>query len=125
MVEREFTWTITGSPIPQPTGLNMRIDWGAQFYANVHSNVTDRITSGIDFERGRNTASAILGRSQAGILRCELQNADGLYDEENPDSALAGLVRPGLQVQLRNGVTPLWTGSVGQHPHAVRAERPA
>ena len=116
MVERTFTWTITGSPIPQPTGLNMRIDWGAQFYANAHSNITDRITSGIDFERGRNTASAILGRSQAGILRCELQNDDGLYDEENPDSALAGLVRPGLQVQLRNGVTPLWTGVLDSIP---------
>ena len=125
MVERTFTWTITGNAIPQPTGLNMRIDWGAQFYANAHSNVTDRITSGIDFERGRNTASAILGRSQAGILRCELQNDDGLYDEENPDSALAGLVRPrppGSVAQRRHTALD---GSARQHPHAVRAERAA
>ena len=31
-------------------------------------------------------------------------------------SALAGLVRPGLQVQLRNGVTPLWTGVLDSIP---------
>ena len=116
MVTRTFVWTITGDAIPQPTGLNMRIDWGAQFYANPHSNVTGRIVSDIEFERGRNTASAILGRSQAGILRCDLQNSDGLFDEENPNSALAGLIRPGLQVQLRNGVTPLWTGVLDSIP---------
>lgn len=116
MVTRTFFWTITGQAIPQPTGLNLRIDWGEQFYANAHSDITGRITSSIYFERGRNTASAILGRSQAGTLRCELKNDDGLYDQENTASDLAGLIRPGIQVQLRNGVTPLWTGVLDSIP---------
>ena len=125
MVTRTFTWTITGTPIPQPTGINVRIDWGAQFYSNVHSNVTGRITSDMLCERGRATASSVLARSQAGQMTFDLQNADGLFDEENPSSPLAGLIRPGIQVQLRDGVRPLWTGVPGQHPDAVRAQRSA
>ena len=116
MVTRTFTWTITGDIIPQPSGLNVRIDWGDQFYAHAESDVTGRITSGIRCERGRNTSSAILGRSQAGTISFELQNSDGLYDEENPNSDLVGLIRPGIQVQLRNGVTPLWTGVLDRIP---------
>ena len=118
MVERTFDWVITGAAIPQPTGRNLRIDWGSGFYANPHSNVTSRIVSGITCERGKNTGSAILGRSQAGRLSCNLQNADGLYDQENPDSPLAGLIRPGIQVQLRDGVTPIWTGVLDSIPRA-------
>ena len=37
MVTRTFTWTITGDIIPQPSGLNMRIDWGDQFYAHAET----------------------------------------------------------------------------------------
>lgn len=116
MVTRTFDWVITGDIIPQPSGLNLRIDWGRQFYANAHSDVTGRITSGIDFERGRGTATSILARCQAGQMRCELDNADGLYDEDNPNSPLAGLIRIGLPVQLRDGVTPLWTGVLDSIP---------
>ena len=78
--------------------------------------MTGRITSGVRCERGRNTGTAILGRSQAGTISFELQNSDGLFDEENPNSDLAGLIRPGIQVQLRNGVTPLWTGVLDSIP---------
>ena len=116
MATRTFDYVITGNPIPQPSGINLRIDWGDQFYSSQLSDVTNRITSGISFERGKNTASAILGRSQAGELRCELDDADGRFDEENAGSPLAGLIRPGIQVQLRNGVTPLWTGVLDSLP---------
>ena len=122
MVERTFDWVITGAAIPQPTGRNLRIDWGSGFYANPNSNVTSRIVSGITCERGKNTGSAILGRSQAGRLSCNLQNADGLYDQENPNSPLAGLIRPGIQVQLRDGVTPIWTGVLDSIPTRFSAE---
>ena len=37
MVTRTFTWTITGDIIPQPSGLNVRIDWGDQFYAHAET----------------------------------------------------------------------------------------
>ena len=116
IVTRTFTWTITGMPVPQPSGLNLRIDWGDQFYASPHSDVTGHVTSDIECERGKNTASAILGRSQAGTLTCELQNSDGLFDDENINSPLLGLIRPGIQVQLRHGVTPLWTGVLDSIP---------
>ena len=115
-VSRDFDWVITGDLIPQPAGRNLRIDWGNQFFASPHADVTARIRTALMFERGKNTASAILGRSQAGILRCELRNFDGLFDEENPDSALAGQVRPGITVQLRDGITPLWTGVLDSIP---------
>ena len=46
----------------------------------------------------------------------ELDNSDGLYDQENPSSDLAGLIRPGIQVQLRDGVSPLWTGVLDSIP---------
>ena len=83
MVSRTFDITITGMAIPQPTGLNVRIDWGGLFYANVHSSVYSRIVGGIECFRGKNTASAVLGRSQAGTMSFELENDDGLYDDEN------------------------------------------
>ena len=116
MVTRTFDWTITGDIIPQPSGINLRVDWGDQFYSHALSNVTARIVSGIQFERGKNTGAAILGRAQAGQLRCELQNSDGRYDQDNAASPLFGLIRPGIQVQLRNGVTPLWTGVLDSLP---------
>ena len=120
MVSQEFEIEITGQAIPQPTGLNVRIDWGQQFYANAHSSVYNRITGGIECFRGKNTASAVLGRSQAGTMSFELLNDDGLYDDENPDSDLAGLIYPGIQVQLRIGVSPIWTGALDSIPSKIR-----
>ena len=69
IVERTFTWTITGDIIPQPTGLNVRVDWGNQFYASTHSNVTSRITSGITCERG---AQHRLGHPRALASRADV-----------------------------------------------------
>ena len=120
MESEEFDIVITGSALPHPVGLNMRIDWGNQFYASSHSDVYSRIIGGIRCFRGKNTASAVLGRSQAGTMSFDLENDDGLYDDENPDSDLAGLIRPGIQVQLRNGVSPLWTGVLDSIPTKIK-----
>ena len=118
MVTRTFTWTITGDIIPQPSGLNVRIDWGDQFYAHAESDVTGRLTSGVRCERGRNTGSAPSsgGPRLATISDSSCRTATASIDEENPNSDLAGLIRPGIQVQLRNGVTPLWTGVLDSIP---------
>ena len=117
MATRTFDIVVTGTPLPQPIGLNVRVDWGNLFYSSPHSDVTDRIISD-EFRcfRGKNTASAILGRSQAGTLTFDLLNDDGLFNEDNEDSELAGLIFPGVQVQLRDGVNPLWTGVLDSHP---------
>ena len=116
MASNDFTYTITGDPLPVPTGLNLRIDWGDLFYASEHSDVTGRITNDILFERGRGTASSILARSQAGQMAFDLQNSDGLFDQDNPTSPLRHLLHPGVQVQLRDGATPLWTGVLDTFP---------
>ena len=125
MVTRTFTWTITGDIIPQPSGLNVRIDWGDQFYAHAESDVTGRITSGIRCERGRNTSSAILGRSQAGKMSFELQNSDGLFDEENPNSDLGGPDSPRHPSAAPQWCHPALDWRAGPHPDQLCPERPA
>ena len=113
---RTFDWTVTGNAIPAPAGLNVRMDWGDGFYSNPHADVTARITSGINFQRGRRTGSATRGRVVAGSMEFELQNGDGLFDQEDMSSPLHGLIRPGIRVQFRHGATPLWTGVLDEIP---------
>ena len=84
MVSRMFDITITGMAIPQPTGRNVRIDWGGGFYSNPHSDVTARIVSGISAARGKGTGLKVLAGHQSGRMKFELKNFDGLFDEENP-----------------------------------------
>ena len=95
-----FDWTVTGTAILPPSGINVRIDWGDAFFTNANANVTGRIVSDIRCQRGRTTGSAIQGRTAAGRMTFELQNSDGLYDQEGM-SDLAGLIRPGIIVQLQ------------------------
>ena len=111
-----FSWTVTGNAIVPPAGINVRIDWGAAFFSRAEANVTDRIKSGITCYRGRTTSSAILGGTAAGKLSFELDNSDGLYDDENVQSSLNGLVRAGITVQLRDGGDILWTGVLDSIP---------
>ena len=111
-----FTWTVTGTDIAPPTGINVRIDWGQASFSNPNADVTGYIVSAIRARRGRDTSSAILGRTKAGRLDFELRNHDGRFDQENTASPLAGLIRPGIRVQLRYGGTPLWTGILDSIP---------
>ena len=102
-------------PFSRPAGINVRIDWGASFFANANADVTGRITSGIFCKRGRTTDSAVQGRTAAGVLEFELNNEDGLFDEEGT-GALAGMIRPGLMVQLRDGGDLMWAGVLDSIP---------
>ena len=111
-----FDWTVTGTDITPPTGLNVRIDWGASFFSSPHADVTDRVVSEIEASRGRNIASAVLGRTVAGHCTFSLRNHDGLYDQENMASPLHGQILPGITVQVRNGGEPLWTGVLDSIP---------
>ena len=115
-----FTWTVTGTDIVPPTGINVRIDWGAAFYTNPNANVTGRITSGIQCKRGKAVNTNVVGRTAAGNLTFQLDNSDGLYDLENTGSPLSGLIRPGIRVQLRDGGNPLWTGVLDSIPTTYR-----
>jgi len=111
-----FTWTVTGIPIAAPAGNNIRIDWGRNNFAHDLSDVTDRITSRITCWRGRNIASAILGRTIAGTLRFQLDNSDGRFDLDNSSSPLHGLIQPGLKIQWRHGSSIIWTGVLDSIP---------
>ena len=111
-----FDWTVTGTDIAPPAGLNVRIDWGEQFFANPHADVTARIRSGVSCERGKTTGASTLGRTASGKLSLTLDNSDGLFDQENSASALFGLIRPGIMVQFRNGAEPLWSGVLDSIP---------
>ena len=115
-VSGTFTWTVTGTAIPVPTGLNVRIDFGDVFFSNPNADVTARMRSGVDCVRGKNTNSSILGRTVAGTMTFQLDNHDGLYDDENMASPLHGLIRPGLITQFRNGRDVLWTGILDSIP---------
>ena len=127
-----FDWTVTGVAILPPDGINIRMDWGRSFFSNDESDVTARMRSGVSCRRGRTVNSAILGRTAAGSMSFELDNADGLYDLENTSSPLHGLIEPGILVQLRDGGDNLWSGvldsipttyddSSGQHRASVTA----
>ena len=111
-----FDWTVTGTDIAPPTGLNVRIDWGEQFFANPHADVTARMRSGVSCERGKTTGASTLGRTASGKLALTLDNSDSLYDQENSASDLFGLIRPGIMVQFRNGADVLWSGVLDSIP---------
>ena len=111
-----FDWTVTGAAILPPAGINVRIDWGRSFFANDHANVTRRIRSGISAKRGRTINSAVLGRTAAGALSFQLDNSDGLYDQDNVASELHGLIEPGILVQLREDGNIIWTGVLDTIP---------
>ena len=81
--------------------------------------MTGRITSGIQCVRGKRTSS-VQGKTVSGRLTFELDNHDGLYDQEDTDSDLSGLIRPGIRVQLRDGGHPLWTGVLDSIPTTYR-----
>ena len=119
-VARTFTWTVTGTDIVPPTGINVRIDWGASFYTNPNANVTGRITSGIQFSRGKASNTNTRGRTAAGRLTFQLDNSDGLYDLENTNSPLSGLIRPGIRAQVRDGGALMWTGVLDSIPTTYR-----
>ena len=106
-VTKTFTWTVTGAALPAPPGLNLRVDWGGLYYSSAYADVTDRIVSAIECDRGRGEP---WGRSRAGRLRVQLDSSDGRFDASDSTSPLAGLIWPGTRVQLRDGRTPIWTG---------------
>ena len=92
------------------------MDWGRSFFSRDESDVTARIRSGVSASRGRTINSAILGRTAAGSMSFQLDNADGLYDLENTSSTLHGLIDPGILVQLREDGEPMWTGVLDSIP---------
>ena len=66
----------------------------------------DDITSEVldmTWERGRDYASALEGRSIAGKLTATLDNTDGKYSPSNASSSLTGNILPGRKVKVKAG----------------------
>jgi len=79
------------------------VDWDADGdFTDANTDVTGDTLS-IEWERGRNYASALLGRSIAGKLTAVLVNTDGKYSPSNTASALTGKILPGRTVRLLAG----------------------
>ena len=100
-----------------PRRYRIRVDWdGDGTFGNAHADVTSRLVRMPTAKRGRNYASQIYGRSEAGYFEAVLQNFDGLYDRFNAGSDLVGLVVPGILVEYavrrsgQSGYRVQWTG---------------
>ena len=79
------------------------VDWNNDGdFADTHDDVTSDTLS-VTWERGRDYASALLGRSVAGKLTAQLVNTAGKYSPSNTSSALTGSILPGRTVRVEAG----------------------
>jgi hypothetical protein len=77
------------------------VDWNNDGdFTDANEDVTGDVLS-LSWERGRDYASQLQGRSVAGKLTSTLINTDGKYSPSNTSSALTGLILPGRSVQLQ------------------------
>ena len=92
----------------------LAVDWDDDgSFSDAHSDVTAR-TFGIQFKRGRNYASQLVGETISGVLKAKLNNESGDYSSFNSSSPLFGKILPGRKVRLtgNDGTTTytLWEG---------------
>ena len=86
-----------------PASYTLEVDWdGDGTFGNANADVTSEALD-VAWERGRDYASALLGRSIAGKLSATLMNTDGKYSPSNTGSALTGKILPGRTVRLKAG----------------------
>ena len=115
-----FVQAFVPPPSVGPT-YTLEVDWDNDgTYANSRADVWPRVRQGtFQCKRGRNFASQRIGLSIAGTLFVELDNRDGLYDPQNPNSALFGLLASGRRIRWRMtdsaGVLKTqWTGWIDE-----------
>ena len=91
----------------------LRVDWEGQGTYGGSADVTAR-TLGVSWQRGRDFASQLIGRSVAGRFAAQINNESGDYSSFNASSPLNGSLLPGRLVQVEGtaGGTSyiLWTG---------------
>ena len=76
------------------------VDWNDDGdFTDTHDDISGDTLS-ILWERGRDYASALLGRSISGRLWAELVNTSGKYSPSNTSSALSGSILPGRTVRV-------------------------
>ena len=92
----------------------LAIDWnGDDDFSDTGEDVTARTLS-VEWRRGNDYASQLVGKAVAGALIAELNNESGDYSTFNTSSPLTGNLVPGRKVKLtgNDGSTTatLWTG---------------
>ena len=86
----------------------LAIDWDADgSFSDAHSDVTAR-TFKVEYKRGRNYASQLVGDTISGILKATLNNESGDYSSFNTSSQIYEKILPGRKVRLtgNDGTTP-------------------
>ena len=92
----------------------LAVDWDDDgSFADAESDVTAR-TFRVDYKRGRNYASQLVGDTISGVLKATLNNESGDYSSFNTSSPIYGKILPGRKVRLtgNDGSTTftLWEG---------------
>jgi len=92
----------------------LAVDWNNDGdYSDSGEDITAR-TMGVEWKRGSDYASQLVGKAVAGSLTATLNNESGDYSTFNTSSALTGNLLPGRPVKLtgNDGSTTrtLWTG---------------
>ncbi len=91
--------------------MRLYVDWNNDGdFLDANEDVTADVQE-VNWQRGRDMASQLTGRSIAGKLSATLKDQTGKYASFNTASPLLGLILPGRKVQLRdNSANPQWTG---------------
>ena len=92
------------------------MDWNNDGdFSDTGENITSR-TMKVEFTRGNDYASQLVGKVVSGVLNAEINNTSGDYSTFNTSSPLAGNLVPGRKVKLtgNDGSTTrtLWTGFI-------------
>lgn len=91
--------------------MRLYVDWNGDLdWLDTGEDVTADVQD-VSWQRGRDVASQLTGRSTAGKLSARLKDATGKYASFNAASPLYGMLLPGRKVQLRDdSANPQWTG---------------
>ena len=93
-------------------GYVLEVDWDGDGNFNSELDNITEYTLAVESIRGRNYASQLTGRSQAGQLQAVLNNRDGRFSSFLASGPLYGDILPGRKVRLRTQFPQyvLWTG---------------
>jgi hypothetical protein len=81
----------------------LKVDWNNDGdFDDAHDDITSDTLS-LSWERGRDYASALIGKTVAGKLTAVLNNTSEKYSPENASSALSGNLLPGRTIRFEAG----------------------
>ena len=79
---------------------NLFVDWNNDGdFADTGEDMSSLLLS-VEWERGRDFASQLTGRSIAGYFVARIKNLDGLYTPSNASGSLSGNLKPNRKVMF-------------------------